>query len=54
MKYYLLVLIALVLYGLASTQDSTDAIAQSDMCLQMYQLYQDTDGEYGWPSEVCE
>ena len=43
----------IVMYGLAGSEDIADKTRQSEICHQMNQLFINTNGELGWPVEVC-
>jgi len=49
-RYVLIGLVFLGMYGLVGTMDVEEEQLQQDRYCEMVQLYKDTNGEAGWPA----
>jgi|TARA_B100001142_G_scaffold166671_2_gene166612 hypothetical protein len=53
--YYLAILgfITIMVFGLVGASDLDVEQQEYSFCLEMYGLYEETNGQLGWPKEVC-
>jgi hypothetical protein len=53
MKYLLIIAGIILMYGLAGADDAAIAKEAEQLCHEMATLFHESEGQLGWPEEVC-
>lgn len=53
MKALSLITLSLIIFSLAGKSDMDEEQNQSNICIEMIDLYHKSNGQLGWPKEAC-
>ena len=53
MKALSLITLSLIIFSLAGKSDMDEEQNQSNICIEMIDLYDKSNGQLGWPKEAC-